>query len=165
MDYRRFTESYGHFGPDTQKLIRVNAWLCERQGIRAEREPIMLFDRHTGRLLRWTHSVSERDFRAHIVHVPDLWVPEMPPGYRDRRMVIEVDGWIHALKDRVRRKDSFRNACYRGAGIPMIIISESMELERQGVGERRAATAEEVYTALSRKLALRRQGSGGAPSP
>lgn len=126
--------------PDVPKLIEIGRRLAERYCVVVHREPVCLFDPATRGFVGAFPSVTEEQFRSHVVHVPDMlvWVGHDP-------WFIELDGWIHSVNDRVARRDADRNATYEGAGIRHAILNERQILEEAGVMSQRAARPDEVW--------------------
>lgn len=140
---RKMTE----YQPDLEKLIRIGTLMRTRHNLIVKREPFLLFDKNTCRLVKTADSITEKEYHQFITHNPDLLF-----YINDTPWIMEIDGWIHDTKDRVIEKDKMRNEHYLSSGINHIIISESLILHNIGIDKRRPATVDELWPVINKKL-------------
>ena len=110
--------------PDLPKLISLRSKIMKKYGIPVEREPILLFDKNNGKLVKVAEWITADEFNHHIIHCPDIVF------YTDKLWILEVDGLIHHTNATVARKDKFRNLHYSTAKLNCIIINEWSIIER-----------------------------------
>ena len=133
--------------PDKLKLIELGGLIRQNYELVVHREPILLFDKADGHLVKTALYLTEEEFKAHIIHVPDIMF------YVGHTMwIFEIDGWIHNVKDRVIVRDERRNECYKLAKLNFRIFNEWEILVKQGVNPKRPATADEVFQEVSKEL-------------
>ncbi len=135
--------------PDEVKLIELGGLIRQNYELVIHREPILLFDKEDGHLVKTAFYLSEAEFKAHIIHVPDIMF------YVGQTMwIFEIDGWIHNVKDRVIVRDERRNECYKLAKLNFRIFNEWEILVKQGINPKRPATADEVFQEVRIELNL-----------
>lgn len=133
--------------PDKEKLIELGGLIRQNYELVVHREPILLFDKEDGHLVKTAFYLTEEEFKAHIIHVPDIMF------YVGQTMwIFEIDGWIHNVKDRVIVRDERRNECYKLAKLNFRIFNEWEILVKQGVNPKRPATADEVFQEVRKEL-------------
>ena len=134
--------------PDTEKLIELGGLIRQNFELIIHREPILLFDKNDGHLVKTAFYLTEEEFKRYIIHVPDIMF------YVGHTMwIFEIDGWIHNVKDRVIVKDERRNECYKTAKLNFRIFNEMEILLKQGkTPSKRPATADEVFQEVSKEL-------------
>jgi len=129
--------------PDKEKLITIASFLRRKYGLVVHREAILTFYKDTGALEGFSSWLTEEQFNKYIIHVPDLLF------FVGKKMwILEIDGYIHNVKDKVIRKDEWRNDDYKRAGLNFRIINEWQVLIGLGLKPDRSATAEEVIGEL-----------------
>jgi len=127
--------------PDKYKLIKIASFLRTEYGLTVHREPILTFDKNDGHLVQFSSWLTEEQFNLYTIHVPDLlfFVGKV-------MWIIEIDGWIHNVKDKVMRKDEWRDADYKRAKLNVRVINEWDVMLKLGLKLERGATPEEVIT-------------------
>jgi len=131
--------------PDTEKLVELGRLLSDHYYVVVHREPICLFD--GANLVAAKICITEAEFRRYVIHVPDMLVYA-----GDRKIFIEVDGWIHETNSKVARKDVGRNALYEAADLDFIVLNERQVLEGLGVAAQRPATPAELWPSLRDRM-------------
>jgi len=129
------------FQPDKHKLIKIASFLRTEYNLTVHREAILTFHKDTGALEGFSSWLTEEQFNMYTVHVPDLLF-----FVRNEMWILEIDGYIHNVKDRVIRRDEWRNDDYERANLNFRIINEWQVLIRLGQKPDRSATAQEVIT-------------------
>lgn len=133
--------------PDEEKLIHLASLMRTKHNLTVQREPILLFDKDTCKLVKISQAITEEEYHHYIIHVPDLLF------YINNEMwIMEIDGYIHNHKNTVIEKDKMRNEHYILSGIKHIIINELQILHNQGVHEERSATVDELWEGIDGKL-------------
>lgn len=127
--------------PDEIKLVELGGLIHQEFGFVIHREPILLFHKSLGNLVKTALYITEQEFKDHIIHVPDILF------YIHQEMwIFEIDGWIHNVKNRVQVKDERRNECYKTAKLNFRVFNEMEILLKQGKTiSKRPATADEVF--------------------
>ena len=133
--------------PDEQKLVELGGLIRQDYGLIVHREPILLFDKNDGHLVKHACHITEEEFYNHDIHVPDIL---FYVGYT--LWIFEVDGWIHNYKDRVIVRDERRNECYERAKLNFRIFNELDILLKLGKNPRRPAKVPEIYQAIKKEL-------------
>ena len=133
--------------PDETKLIELGGLIRQNYELVVHREPILLFDKNDGHLVKSAIYISEQEFKDHIIHVPDIL---FYVGYV--MWIFEIDGWIHNVKNRVIVRDERRNECYKTAKLNFRIFNEMEILLKQGKEPKRPATADEVFQEVKIEL-------------
>lgn len=116
--------------PDLPKLVKLGSLIRQKYGIKVDREPILLFDTKTYKLVKVTDWITKDEYASHIIHCPDIVF------YTDRRWILEDDGLIHHTNATVAHKDKLRNEHYTTAKLNYIIIDEYSFIERYNMIER-----------------------------
>ncbi len=129
------------FQPDKHKLITIASFLRKEFGLTVQREPILTFEKTSGKLVTFSSWLTEEQFHKYIVHVPDLLF-----FVGSKMWILEIDGYIHNVKDKVMIKDEWRNNDYERAKLNFRIINEWQVLINLGLKPDRSATAKEVIT-------------------
>ncbi len=118
--------------PDLTKLVKLGSLIRQKYGIKVDREPILLFDTKTYKLVKVAEWITKDEYASHIIHCPDIVFYT-----RQRKMwVIEDDGLIHHTNATVAHKDKLRNEHYKTAKLNHIIIDEFELIERYDMIER-----------------------------
>jgi len=131
--------------PDTHKLIKIATFLRKEYSLTVHREPILMFDKSDGHLVQFSSWITEEQFNMYTIHVPDLLF------FIGKVMwVIEIDGWIHNVKDKVMRKDEWRDDDYKRAKLNFRIINEWDVMLKLGQKLDRGATPKEVITEVKK---------------
>jgi len=133
--------------PDNEKLIHLATLLRTRYNIQVLREPIILFDKNTCKIVKITNSITETEYHSYIIHVPDLLL-----YINNTTWIMEIDGWIHDHKTHVIEKDKMRNEHYELSGINHIIINELLLLHNLGIHEDRSATVPEIWPEIVKRI-------------
>lgn len=135
------------FQPDKHKLIEIATFLRKKYDLTVHREPILTFYKDTGALEGFSSWLTEEQFHKYTVHVPDLLF------FVGKKMwILEIDGYIHNVKDKVMRKDEWRNDDYERAKLNFKIINEWEVLLKLGHNPDRSATANEVITEIKKLM-------------
>ncbi len=135
--------------PDELKLVEIGGLIRQNYGLVVHREPILLFDKNDGHMVKTAFYITEEEFKNHIIHVPDILF------YAGAIMwIFEVDGWIHNVKDRVIVRDERRNECYRTARLNFRVFNEMDILLKQGKITKRPATADEIFQEMQESLMM-----------
>ena len=133
--------------PDETKLIELGGLIRKDFDLIVHREPILLFDKEDGHLVKSAFFITEEEFKAHHIHVPDIL---FYVGYT--MWIFEIDGWIHNVKNRVIVRDERRKECYQTAKLNFRIFNELEILLKQGKEPNRPATSDEVYQEVRKEL-------------
>lgn len=133
--------------PDTEKLIHLATLLRTKYNLKVQREQIILFNKNTCKIRKITSSITEREYRSYIIHVPDLLL-----HINGTIWIMEIDGWIHDHKSHVIEKDKMRNEHYELSGINYIIINELLLLHNLGIHEDRSATVPEIWEEVIKRI-------------
>jgi len=133
--------------PDTEKLIKIASFLRREFGLTVQREAILTFNKNSGKLEGFSSWLTEEQFKKYIVHVPDLLF-----FIRKKMWILEIDGYIHNVKNRVVRKDKWRNDDYERAKLNFLIVNEWEVLVKLGEAPNRSATPKEVITEVKKLL-------------
>lgn len=133
------------YQPDKEKLIKIASFLRREYSLMVHREPILTFHKDTGKLEDFSSWLTEEQFNKYTVHVPDLLF-----FVGNKMWILEIDGYIHNVKDKVIRKDEWRNDDYTRAGLNFRIINEWEVLIKLGQKPDRSATAQEVITEVKK---------------
>lgn len=133
--------------PDEEKLISIGSLMRKRHNLIVMREPYLLFDKEICRLVKISDHVTEAEYHNYITHTPDLLF-----YIKDTMWIMEIDGWIHDTKNKVIEKDKMRNEHYLLSGINHIIINESEILYNIGIDKVRAATTDELWPSINKKI-------------
>ena len=128
---------------DEEKLIKIASLMRRKYKLFVQREPILLFDKDTCKLVKIKESITKAEYDNYTIHHPDLLF-----YIKNTLWIIEIDGWIHDTKNRVIKKDKIRNEHYKLSGINHIIISESKILHNMRIYKVRAATAVELWPVI-----------------
>ena len=144
-----------HNKPDEEKLVEIGGMIRQKYSLIVHREPILLFDKNDGHLVKSGFAITEDEYHSYITHVPDLLV-----YVRNQMWIFEIDGWIHNVKERVMIKDERRNECYKKAKLNFLVFNELEILLKLGKKTNRPAKAIEVFTEMQPKLEeiLKQQG-------
>ncbi len=134
---------------DEEKLIRIANLIRTRHGLVVIREPFLLFDKNTCKLIKIATYVTEKEHKKYIIHNPDLLFL-----VNGTTWIMEIDGWVHAVRNRVIEKDKMRNERYELSGINYIIINEEKILHNLGINKRIAATADELWPVIDRRIRM-----------
>lgn len=134
---------------DEEKLIRIATLMRTRHNLIVKREPFLLFDKNTCKLIKVADYITREEHKKYIPHNPDLLF-----FIKGVMWIMEIDGWIHAVKNRVIEKDKMRNEQYELSGINYIIIDEEKILHNLGIDKRIAATADELWPVINRRLKM-----------
>lgn len=146
--YNQFIQAQMHKEkPDETKLIELGGLIRQNFELVVHREPILLFDKNDGHLVKTAIYISEQEFKDHIIHVPDIL---FYVGYV--MWIFEIDGWIHNVKNRVIVRDERRNECYKTAKLNFRIFNELEILLKEGKEPNRPATADEVFQEVRKEL-------------
>ena len=132
---------------DEEKLIKIATLMRRKYKLFVQREPILLFNKDTYKLVKVKESITKAEYDNHTIHHPDLLF-----YIKNTLWIIEIDGWIHDTNSNVVKKDRLRNEHYKSSGINNIIISESLVLYNLQIHERRAATAAELWPVINDKI-------------
>lgn len=133
--------------PDNEKLIHLASLLRRTYNIQVLREPIILFDKDTCKIVKIAEAITEYEYHTHIIHVPDLVL-----YINSTNWIMEIDGWIHDNKTHVIKKDKLRNEHYKLSGINYIIINELLLLHNLGIHEDRSATVPEIWEEIVQRM-------------
>jgi len=135
------------FQPDKHKLIEIACFLRRKYGLTVQREAILTFEKDSGKLMGYSSWLTEEQFKKYTVHVPDLLF------FIGKTMwILEIDGYIHNVKDKVMKRDEWRNDDYKRAKLNFLIINEWEVLIKLGHKPDRSATAKEVITEVRQLL-------------
>jgi len=133
--------------PDEEKLVNIGGMIHQKYELVIHREPILLFDVNDGHLVKTACYITEEEYKAHIVHVPDIMF------YIGNEMwIFEIDGWIHNVKNRVIVRDERRIECYKKAELNFEVFNELDILLKQGKNPKRPATASEVFKEIQVRI-------------
>lgn len=133
--------------PDRHKLIALATYLRQEFSLTVQREAILMFDRNDGHLVGFGSWLTEEQFNKYLIHVPDLLF------FIGKKMwIIEIDGYIHNVKEKVVKRDKWRNIDYEMAKLNFIIINEWEVLLELGVKPDRSATAKEIWIRLKKTV-------------
>ena len=126
--------------PDTEKLIGLASKIRQKYHYKVDREPIILFNRETNKIIDIKSWISAKEFADYAIHVPDLviWIKNKP-------IILEIDGLVHDTNTNAKKKDKRRNYHYLNAGLNYIIINELKVAEKNGATEMRGATVNEIF--------------------
>lgn len=127
--------------PDLEKLIKFASLLRKEYGFKVDREPILLFSKHDGHLIKCTDWISKQEYEQNTIHTPDIVFWDANTLHM---WIVEVDGLIHHKRTNVARKDRWRNADYKRAKLSFIIIDEWSIIEREML-EEKPLTALQVF--------------------
>lgn len=133
--------------PDEEKLISIATLMRKRLNLIVKREPFLLFDKETCKLVKVADYITREEHAHYIPHNPDLlfYIKEV-------MWIMEIDGWIHEVKNRVIEKDKMRNEQYQLSGINHIIINEQLILHNLGIDKHRPATVAELWPVIDRRI-------------
>lgn len=142
------TEKYNQFiqqqmkanKPDEEKLVELGGLIRSKYELIVHREPILLFDKYDGHLIKTACAITEDEYHTFITHVPDLLL-----FVRHEMWIFEIDGWIHNVKHRVMVKDERRNECYEMAKLNFHVFNELEILLKLGKKPNRPAKASEIF--------------------
>ncbi len=101
----------------------------KKYGVPVDREPILLFDKNNGKLVKVAEWITAEEYIHHIIHCPDIVF------YTNKLWILEDDGLIHHTNTTVARKDKFRIQHYDNANLNYIIIDEWKIIERDSLIE------------------------------
>ena len=132
---------------DTEKLIMLGLRLRKKYDLTIHREPILLFDQNDGHFVKSALWLTEKEFRSHIIHVPDMM---FFIGYT--MWIFEIDGWIHNVKDSVHFRDVDRNEHYTTAKLNFEIFNEWEILVGLGIKPNRPATVDEIFDEIQKRM-------------
>lgn len=90
-----------------------------------DREPILLFSKTTGRVVKIADWITKDEYATHDIHCPDIVFYT-----KDKTWVLEDDGLIHHTNTTVVKKDKWRKYDYDQAKLNYIIIDEWSIIER-----------------------------------
>lgn len=131
--------------PDKSKLIKIASFLGQTYQLTVHREPILMFDKKTDKLVDFSSWITEEQFKKYNIHVCDLLF-----FIGDKLWILEIDGYIHFANATVARKDIERDRCYTAAGkicnFNWKKVNEWEVLIKLGHKPNRSATAKEVIT-------------------
>lgn len=133
--------------PDKEKLIKIAFHIGRAFSIVVQREAILLFDREDGHLVTFASWITKEQFYKYIIHVPDLLF-----FLNNTLWIMEIDGWIHNVKNRVIEKDKARNECYRNANMHFELVNEWEVMLSQGINPDRSATAKELIPTVKKRI-------------
>ena len=132
---------------DTEKLIGLGLRMRKKYDIIIHREPILLFDKNDGRLVKSALYLTKEEFDSHIIHVPDMM---FYIGYV--MWIFEIDGWIHNVKGSVHYRDINRNEHYKTAKLNFEIFNEWEILVGLGIKPNRPATVDEIFGEIQKRM-------------
>jgi len=118
--------------PDLTKLVKLGSLIRQKYGIKVVREPILLFDTRTYKLVKVAEWITKDEYASHIIHCPDIVFYTT----KGKRWIIEDDGLIHHTNATVAHKDKLRIEHYEAAKLNYIIIDEFELIERFNMIER-----------------------------
>jgi len=141
--------------PDEEKLVELGGLIRINYELIVHREPILLFDKKDGHLIKTAFAITEDEYHSYITHVPDLLL-----YVRNQMWIFEIDGWIHNVKHRVMMKDERRNECYERAKLNFHVINELEILLKLGKKTNKPAKASEIFDEMRPLLdkILKQQG-------
>lgn len=125
--------------PDLPKIIKLASLIRQKYGIPVDREPILLFNTETYKLVKIAEWITAEEYANHLLHCPDIVF------YTDKLWILEDDGLIHHTNTSVARKDKFRNLHYSTAKLNHIIIDEFAIIEKLSLIEK-PLEASQVFT-------------------
>jgi len=130
--------------PDLEKLILLRSKIMRKYGIPVDREPILLFEKNYGKLVKVAEWITAQEYSDHDIHCPDIVF-----YVKGKRWILEIDGLIHNVKSSVVKKDKRRNESYGIAKLNFIIINEFEIIERLNL-EEKPLSAEQIFTEFER---------------
>ena len=133
--------------PDKEKLISLASLIRKEFQLIVQREAILTFHRKDGHLVDFSSWLTEEQFKKYIIHVPDLLF-----FIKGKLWIIELDGYIHYVKDSIVKKDYDRNACYERAKLNTIIIGEWDILIKLKKKADRSATVAEIWPEIKERI-------------
>lgn len=131
--------------PDLTKLVGLASMIRKKYGIMVDREPILLFNKETKKLVKIASWITAEEFASHRIHCPDIVFYSNENG----TWILEDDGLIHHNKTAVVRKDKWRIDDYNNAHLKYIIIDEWSIIERDGL-EEKPLVASQVFAEFER---------------
>ena len=100
---------------DTEQLIQIASYLRKKHKLKIKREPYLIFNRETDKLMKVKDTVSKKDLNDGYAKNPDLlWINKYG------MWIIEVDGAVH---DRKIQKTLARNELFISNGIKLIVVN------------------------------------------
>lgn len=109
---------------DTEQLIQIASYLRKKYKFKIKREPYLIFNRDTDKLMKIKDIISKKDLNDGYAKNPDLlWINKYG------MWVIEVDGAVH---DRKIQKTLARNELFISNGIKLIVVNLA-DLKELGV--------------------------------
>jgi len=133
--------------PDKEKLISLASLLRRTFGLVVHREAILLFDRETDKLKTFASWITEEQYKEFRLHVPDLLM-----FIKGKLWIIEIDGYVHYVKNSVQKRDIERDRIYEAANLNWFKIEEWVVLIKLGKKADRSATAAEIWPEIEEKI-------------
>jgi hypothetical protein len=126
--------------PDKEKLISLASLIRKEFGLVVQREAILTFSREDDSFIGFQSWLNEEQFKKYIIHVPDLLF-----FVNGVLWIMEIDGYIHYVKNSVMIKDEERDRIYDAAKLNWKKINEWEVLIKHGKKPNRSATVKEIW--------------------